>query len=264
MEERGTWAVLGEPGPPAVAAAHALALRSAWVDPSGFPAVTVAAAGEGPGTLERAGLTSERARILLQSLTVPGWGQATLGKTRAAWAFFLTEVGVWVAYTSFKVQESMRIQSSEETARLFAGIDVSDRDEEFHRNVGAFPSSDLYNILVVRREAANLYYPSGDLAGYNAYIAAYELTGENSWAWVSEESFERYRDQRQDAQRAAKRANTALAVGVANRLVSALHAARYAHRRSSADRMQKTQWQLLCMPSESDPTELRMGVNARF
>jgi hypothetical protein len=70
-----------------------------------------------------------RARILLQSLTVPGWGQATAGRRTAASIFALAETGVWASFTAFRIQQTLRRHSYERTAALFAGIDLEGRDE---------------------------------------------------------------------------------------------------------------------------------------
>src|SRR5688572_7701425 len=126
------------------------------------------------------GLGAERARILLRSLTVPGWGQASLGRKRSATVFALAESGVWASFVSFRIQESLRRRSSESTAQLFAGIDLEGRDEEFRRIVGIYPSSEEYNRLVVYRDAANLHYD--DPEAYRAYIRDHEITGQDSWA----------------------------------------------------------------------------------
>jgi hypothetical protein len=204
------------------------------------------------------GLGVERARILLQSLTVPGWGQASLGRRTSAKIFAVAEVGVWASFTSFRIQEQLRRLTYERTAQLFAGIDLRSRDEEFRRIVGQYPSSDEYNRLVVRRDAANLYY--GDPAAYNQYIAEHQLSGADTWAWVDEESYRRYGDERKRSERAALRANTALALAIANRLVSAIHAARYAGGEAAAPRS----WNLECVPAGGDPTAFQLGVRVRF
>ena len=207
----------------------------------------------GPG-----GLGVERARILLQSLTVPGWGQATLHRRTSAQIFALTEVGVWASFTAFRVQEQLRRLTYERTAQLFAGVDLRGRDEEFRRVVGQYPSSDEYNRLVVRRDAANLYY--GDPQAYRQYIAEHELRGADAWAWVDGQSLRRYSDERKRATRAGLRANTALALAIANRLVSAVHAARYAGHPGTAPRS----WNLECVPAGDDPTAFHLGVRAHF
>jgi hypothetical protein len=204
------------------------------------------------------GLDPERARILLQSLTVPGWGQASLGRRTSATVFALADVGVWGSFTAFRIQEQLRRRSYEVTARLFAGIDLAGRDEEFRRIVGSFPSSEDYNRLVVARDAANLYYD--DPERYRAYIAEHELAGADAWAWDSEEHYLRYGDERKRTQRAALRANATLALAIANRLVSAIHAARYAGRPAPSPRG----WNLECVPAPNDPTAFHLGVRARF
>jgi hypothetical protein len=204
-------------------------------------------------------ITPERARVLLQSLTVPGWGQATAGANRSSAAFLVAEAGVWGSFTAFRIQQQLRRQSYEKTARLFAGIDLRGRDEEFRRIVGSFLSSDDYNRLVVRRDAANLHY--GDQAAYNEYIAEHELKGADAWSWGDVESLLRYVDQRKDTQKAGLRANTALALAVANRIVSAIHAARVSRPATPTT----TSWQLECVPAgDGDPTAFHVGVRTRF
>ena len=211
------------------------------------------AAGEAPV------LNGERAGILLRSLTVPGWGQATLGRRHAAAAFVIADLSIWSSFTAFKVQQRLRTDSSIRTAMLDAGIDLSGRDDDIRRIVGLYASSDEYNQLVVYRDAANLYYD--DPAAYRAYIAAHELKGSNTWAWDSEDSFNRYSGQRKQAQRAALRSNTALALAIINRLVSAIHAARAA----SHPAINAQSWNFECVPVPgADATAFHLGVRTRF
>ena len=211
------------------------------------------------------GLGAERAQILLRSLTVPGWGQATLGHRHAAAFFGVLELGVWSAFAAFHVQQAMRTESSLRSAKLDAGIDLHRRDDEFRRIVGAFASSDEYNLLVVTRDAANLYLNdinNPDIADYRAYIAKHSLSGKDAWVWSDNDARSRYADHRKDANRAALRANTALGIAIANRLVSALHASRAAGR---AHRAPAHSWNLEIAPAPGvDPTAFRAGVSASF
>lgn len=209
-------------------------------------------------------LGAARAQVVLRSLSVPGWGQATLGHPTAAAVFGLIEAGVWTSYISFRVQEGLRTSTFERTAQLFAGIDVSHRDEEFRRIVGQYSSSDSYNQFVVRRDAANLYLSDPqhlDYDSYHAYIAAHELRGADTWSWDSFESAQRYRGQRKFAQRAALRANTALALALVNRLLSVLHVARL---HGAADAHPRS-WNIEVTPDPgAEPTAVRFGVRTRF
>jgi hypothetical protein len=249
------WA--GEAAPERPALASALALPAATLEAPVLLARTARARGARAPQM----LNPERARALLRSLTVPGWGQATLGHRRSAAVFAIAEAGVWGAFTSFRVQAALRRQSYERTARLFAGIDLDGRDEEFRRIVGSYLSSEEYNRLVIYRDAANLYYDQPD--AYRQYIAEHSLGGADTWAWSSIDEILRYRAQRKDEQRASLRANTALAVAVANRIVSAIHAARQAGRATPAT--PATSWNVECVPvGGDDPTAFRLGVRARF
>src|SRR5207302_1405054 len=152
----------------------------------------------------------------------PGWGQAALGHRTAGAIFAMAETGAWASFSAFRIQVQMRRDTYERTARLFAGIDLSGRDESFRKLVGAYVSSDDYNRLVVYRDAANLYYD--DPPAYRAYIAEHELKGADTWSWSSLGAILDYRGQRKSMQRAALRANAALAAAVLNRLICTLHA----------------------------------------
>jgi len=187
------------------------------------PTLATKVSGSGSRSTQHAVLNAERARVMLQSLTVPGWGQVTTGHPGAAKTFFLIETGIWVSFAAFEVQESIRMESSVRTAQLFAGIDLHGRSDEYRRIVGSYPNSDEYNRLVVYRDAANLYF--NDPAAYRAYIAAHQISGSNAWSWSDPDSYARYSAQRKSSQKAGLRANTALALALANRLVSAIHAA---------------------------------------
>jgi hypothetical protein len=219
----------------------------------GTPEPAAGGEGGGPGAL-----SGERARVMLQSLTVPGWGQATLGQTRSALAFGLVETGIWVSFATFQIQETMRRHTYEGTARLFAGIDLSGRDEEYRHVVGLYRSSADYNVYVVRRDAANLYY--GDPAGYDAYVAEHEIKGGDTWVWQSDDDLLRYRDERQAAQRSTKHAQDALAAALINRLVSVVLVAR-SHHKPAAD---KASWRIECVPAPGDLSAYRLAVRADF
>jgi hypothetical protein len=218
-------------------------------------------------------LGGERARILLRSLTLPGWGQATLGRRTSTVFFGLTEAAIWGTFTAFRIQSAIRQDNYMRLATIFAGIDLAGRNEEWRRIVGGFSSSEEYNRLVVARDAANIYlqYPESHyqdpedyykaLKAYRAYIEEHSLRGADAWNWASPEAQERYRGERRYAQRAAQRANTALAVAVANRIVSALHAARVAGRPEAGSRS----WWFEVVPAAGpDPTALLFRVRTQF
>lgn len=232
-------------------------------DPAGPLALVFGRRGARTPRAPRAALPSgalgaERARILLRSLTLPGWGQATLGRRTSAVFFGLTETAIWGTFAAFRIQVAMREDAFLRTAGLQAGIDLAGRNEEWRRMVGNFASSDEYNGLVVLRDAANLYYFDPEM--YWAYFEEHKLKGADTWAWSGDGQLQ-YNKQRKSAQRAAQRANTVLAVAVVNRIVSALHVARAVGRPVSDARS----WQFEVVPVAcEDATAFQLRVRARF
>lgn len=209
-------------------------------------------------------LGPERARILLRSLAMPGWGQATLGRRTSAKVFAVADLGIWASFASFRIQEQMRRESYRQTALLGAGIDVKGRDEEFRRIVGSFSSSEEYNLYVVTRDAANLYLRdvyNPNMEAYRAYIEKYSLRGADAWNWSDANAFLRYGAQRKDAHRAAIRANNMLGLAIANRIVSALHAARAA----GQARPPAHSWRFEVTPAPGDDaTAFRAALTTSF
>lgn len=211
-------------------------------------------------------LGPERARILLRSLTVPGWGQASLGHRTSAKVFLLAELGAWGAFTAFRMQQAMRTDTYLRTARIEAGIDLADVDDEMRKIVGSYASSAEYNLLVVTRDAANLYLsdpdPSNwDLPGYRAYIADHSIGGDLAWAWSGESAFRRYGEQRRFALKAGLRANAALGVAVANRILSALHVSRLSAREAKGA---PQGWHFELQPGVEDPGAVRAAFATSF
>ena len=251
---------MGAPAPAPLSGRFALVTDPLLADAGPRAAKAPAAATRAP-----IGLGADRARILLRSLTLPGWGQGTLGRRTSMKTFLLAEGGIWGSFVAFRIQEALRRQSSVTTARLFAGIDLSGHDEEFRRIVGVYASSDDYNLYVVARDAANLYLghqdpAQDDIVAYHQYIADHSLKGADTWAWDGPDSFRRYIEERKVMRRAALRANAMLGLAIANRLVSALHAARHA----GAAAPQAHSWRIECGPHPSDPGAMAVGMRFQF
>lgn len=161
----------------------------------------------------------------LRSLAVPGWGQLATGHKTQAAAFLALEASSWGAFITFQRQGKLRRDSYFETARLYAGIDLEGQDERIHRLVGLYQSNDVFNQYVVRREAA---FFIDDPAEQEAYIAAQSLGGAESWEWMEFEDFLRYREQRRSSEAAFHNSEFVVGFAIANRLVSAVMAARQA------------------------------------
>ena len=168
----------------------------------------------------------------LRSLILPGWGQLATGHYTQAAVFGGIEVATWTSYITFERQGALRRDSYFETARLYAGIDLEQRDESYRKLVGQYRSSDVYNQYVVMREAAYFYT---DPADQQAYIESRSIPAENAWNWNDDRAaFDRYGAQRRSSEQAYKNGQYALGVAVINRVVSAVAAARQAKSRKEA------------------------------
>lgn len=161
---------------------------------------------------------------VLRSLALPGWGAWHEGHRDIGLGFVALEAAAWSVFGVSVGEGHLRRGSSEETAALYAGIDLTSHDDRFRKLVSGFRSSDEYNRLVIYRDAASLYY--GDPENYNRYIEEHSLKGSDTWAWESDEQWERYRDLRRTSERAFQRARFAAAAALVNRVAAAVVASR--------------------------------------
>jgi hypothetical protein len=170
----------------------------------------------------------------LRSLLIPGWGQLASGHKTQAAIFGALELGTWTSYATFQRQGALRRDTYFMTARLFAGIDLKDKDTNYRKLVGQYRSSDVYNQYVVLREATFFYT---DPTERQQYIDSRSIPAANAWSWGdSFDQFERYKAQRRASEQAFKNGQYALGFAVINRLVSAVAAARVAASRRARER----------------------------
>jgi hypothetical protein len=157
-----------------------------------------------------------------RSLVIPGWGQWRQGYRGVALGFFAVEAAIWTTFFVSVSQGHQRRDSYEQTALLFADIDLQSVDADFRKLVGRYISNEEYNQLVVMREAASLYF--GNPTEYWAFIEENSLKGDESWNWSSDEKFFQYGAERRSSEKAFQRAEYSLAAAVVNRLLSGLAA----------------------------------------
>jgi hypothetical protein len=159
-----------------------------------------------------------------RSLVLPGWGSLHQGHRNVGLAFLVVEAGLWTTVAVSAGQGGMRINSSFDTAQLYAGIDLRAHDDNFRKLVANYQSSDEYNRLVVYRDAAALYY--GDFADYTAYIDRHSLKGADTWNWQDTNQWTNYQELRRSSERAYQRARFAAAGLIVNRIAAAIVASR--------------------------------------
>ena len=69
---------------------------------STLPTIRLEARDRGPVSPPAVGLSAERARLLLRSLTLPGWAELSAGRRTSATVFGLAELSVWTSFTAFR------------------------------------------------------------------------------------------------------------------------------------------------------------------
>jgi hypothetical protein len=87
-------------------------------------------------------------KALLLSMVLPGGGQYYLGNDARAKAMFVSEAGVWAAFTGLRIQGRMRENRYEEMAELFAGVEGG-HDDDYYLMMAHYISSEEYNIDVL-------------------------------------------------------------------------------------------------------------------
>lgn len=222
LERAAPPSILEPSAPPSALAPWALAPRLLAADATAR--LQEAAAAEPAETASRRGDLSDVGR----SLVLPGWGQLHAGYRTLGFVFLATEAAIWTAFTVNIAKGEMRKDSYEETALLYAGIDLSAVDEEFRALIGQYYSSDEYNRLVVYRDAAAAYY--GDFENYNRYIEENSLRGAETWSWGADADIKRYGAQRRSSENAFHDAQFVAALAIVNRVASAIVAARLSPR----------------------------------
>jgi len=155
-------------------------------------------------------------KALFLSLLMPGAGQHYLGNTGRAKLMYTAEVGVWSAFTFYRLQGGMREDRYLELAEIFADVGGG-RNDEYYRIIGYYVSNDAYNIDVMRE--ARLRYPNDEDAR-TAYYQANGYFGDDGWQWESLEKQADFERTRTASRQSYRRAVLSTGFAALNRLVS--------------------------------------------
>lgn len=167
---------------------------------------------------------TSRMKVIAASMAIPGWGQKMTGHSGRAEAFLGAEIGIWTAFTVFQVQGHLRRNSYIDYAEVMAGVQNGDNaSEEYYRNVGRYMSTEDY-MQDVQRDARARYLD--DLEARRAYVENHSIPTDRRWEWENQSDRHRYRDKRSASMSAYQRRTYMIGVGIVNRLLSAIDAAR--------------------------------------
>lgn len=194
---------------------------------AGAPALSTGMAGEAAREATAANAPAQPDMgVALRSFLVPGLAQQRLGRTTRARVYYGLETLTWIAAGSFLYAGHSRERSYKDYAVVFAGVEGTDRSDDYWEHIGEYLSNDGvggYN-ETVRRDARDLYYP--DVAAMNTYYRANAYEGADAWSWRSSAEFYRYGKLRDDSRFAYRYAIYSVFFAAALRVVSVADAVR--------------------------------------
>ena len=156
-----------------------------------------------------------------RSLFLPGWGQhyANASPTRFLWA----EAILWGGRWGLNQRADYRSDHFRSFARVHSGAELEKKPREFLDDIGFYESRSLHDQYAL--------YADGPSAKIYGIDSAYE------WQWDSEASRNKYRALRNESRHSRRQALYLVGGLVANRIVSAIHAAHsYGKTRGNADK----------------------------
>ena len=155
----------------------------------------------------------------VRSALIPGWGQRSVGARTSARNFFVADVTLLLGVISYHVYGNWLKDDYQLFAAQHAGVDQDGKSDKFFVDVSNYASVDEYNqSRLRRREAQALYDPE-------TYY----------WRWNSDTNREKFDRMRLRSERAFSRSELIIAAVIANHIISGIHAAWKAHRRSSSE-----------------------------
>ncbi|MEW6755811.1 MAG: hypothetical protein AB1505_33260 [Candidatus Latescibacterota bacterium] len=154
------------------------------------------------------------AQAFLRSLLVPGWGQRHAGQAASATAFLGAEVALWGGRHALgRVADDLR-DDYRAHAAAHAGAQPRGQDGRYFDDLGFYASRQEHNLWA--------RYQDGPAA------EVYPDEARTFWEWDTQASRQRYRELRNCARRADRRALYAGGVIAVNHVLAAIHAARAA------------------------------------
>ncbi len=184
----------------------------------------------------------------LRSAVIPGWGQRRAGAKTAARNFFVTEVLLWSGFASLQVYGHWLKNDYKLFAATHAGVELADKDDQFFVDAGNFISVDEFNqSRLRRRDVEGLYDPAT-----------------HAWKWDTEVNQLKFANLRKRSERSFARANLVVAGVLANHIISGIHAAWVAHKKSSAKDQERGELGVPQLGVLSSPEEIRLWARLEF
>ncbi len=184
----------------------------------------------------------------LRSAVIPGWGQRRAGARTAARNFFVAEVLLWSGFASLQVYGHWLKNDYKLFAATHAGVELADKDDQFFVDVGNFISVDEFNQNRLRRR---------DVEGLYDHMT-------HTWKWDTEANQLKFANLRKRSERSFSRSNLVVAGVLANHIISGIHAAWVANKKSSAQEKERGDRHLPQLGVLSSPEEFRLWARFEF
>ncbi|MCP4566039.1 MAG: hypothetical protein GY841_00505 [FCB group bacterium] len=156
------------------------------------------------------GMTGTRVsmkKAVLLSILLPGAGEYYAGSKFKGQVFMGVEAAIWSGFAALRMYGGWKKDDYKAYAAAQAGVDNSDKDEEFYDWIGFYENRDDFN------QIGRLYYPERD---YMPDSPA------NFWQWDSESSRLRYKEMKDDSKTAYRNSTFMLGLAILNRVVSSI------------------------------------------
>jgi hypothetical protein len=184
----------------------------------------------------------------LRSAIVPGWGQRRAGAKTAARNFFVAEVFLWSGFASLQVYGHWLKNDYKLFAATHAGVELADKDDQFFVDAGNFISVEEFNqSRLRRRDVEGLYNPAT-----------------HAWKWDTEANQIKFANLRKRSERSFSRSNLVVAGVLANHIISGIHAAWVAHKKSSVKEKERGELHVPQLGVFSSPEEIRLVARLEF
>ncbi len=148
-------------------------------------------------------------RAFLMSFVLPGAGEHYSGARLKSKVFFLSEVGFWASFISFRHLGNWRSDDYRLYAATAAGADVQGKDDRFFDILGFYDSREEYNKVAGAYDHNRVYFPD---------------TKTYFWNWQSTDARLKYRSLKNDSKSYYRKSNFSLGLIIANHLISAADA----------------------------------------
>lgn len=163
-------------------------------------------------------------KYFLKSLIIPGWGQLSSGSS-SGYAFITSETLLWLSKYYYIHLSDVSSNKAFRMAIKNAGIDPSNKDENYLKNVGNYISSGFnsggYNESVMKAAKEKFSNPEDQQNYLNANI----YNDDKQWTWNSKSNKRSYKLMRKDASYYLDYSKTIGGIIIVNHLISAIQTA---------------------------------------